>query len=209
MARGGKRPLPPASVIENPAEPAFLPAPELIEWARESFIDEGATLHNPEHTHLESAQIGALWTNVPNNRHGRTILGQCEIPLSGAMGKWVRGRAEAQLIGWFGTVPDFLITIDAEYAAECSDAEFCALIEHELLHCGQERDAFGAPKFRKSGLPAFAIRGHDIEEFTSIVRRYGADAAHARAFVEAATKGPEIANVRIAQACGTCQLRAA
>jgi hypothetical protein len=71
-----------------------------------------------------------------------------------------------QIIGWFGDVPDFIITIDAEYAMSCSDAEFCALIEHELYHAAQETDPFGAPKFRKStGLPVFTLRGHDIEEF--------------------------------------------
>lgn len=93
---------------------------------------------------------------------------------------------------------------------ECSDAEFCALIEHELYHASQERDAFGAPKFSKStGKPVFTLRGHDIEEFVGVVRRYGAEATHVKALVDAANAGPEIANVRISQACGTCQLRAA
>ena len=202
------RPRPPDSIFEPLAEPLFIPAPEIISWARASFIEEGAPLQNEEHRHLNFALIGALWTNVANGRQGRRVLGQCERGLPPA-GKWLRARIERQLLDWFGDVPDFLLTFDASYAAECSDAEFCALVEHELLHCGQERDAFGAPKFRKNGLPAFTIRGHDVEEFTSIVRRYGADAAHVREFVDAASAGPEIANVRIAQACGTCMLRAA
>nr|WP_271894430.1 putative metallopeptidase [Phyllobacterium sp. IY22] len=47
-------------------------------------------------------------------------------------------------------------------------------MEHELYHAGQDRDSFGAPKFRKStGLPVFILRGHDIEEFIGVVRRYG------------------------------------
>lgn len=37
-----------------------------------------------------------------------------------------------------------LLTFEAEYAASCSDAEFMALVEHELYHAGQERDVFGA-----------------------------------------------------------------
>jgi hypothetical protein len=84
-----------------------------------------------------------------------------------------------------------------------------ALLEHELYHAGQERDGFGAPKFRKSGLPAFAMRGHDVEGFVGVVRRYGMIDCGVRAMVEAARKSPEIAAVRIAQACGTCLLRAA
>lgn len=126
------------------------------------------------------------------------------------MGKWGKARAEEQIIGWFGHVPDFIITRDGEYAMSCSDAEFCTLVKHELYHAAQDRDPLGAPKFRKStGLPVFVLRGHDIEEFVGVVRRYGADATHVRAMVDAANKGPEIANVRIAHACGTCQLRAA
>ncbi len=202
------RPHPPEDILEISGEPIFRPAPEIITWARQCFIDEGASLLNEDHAHLRSATLAALWTNVPNGRAGRSVIGQCERGLPPA-GKWLRGRIERQLLDWFGDIPDFLLTFDAGYGAECSDAEFCALVEHELYHGGQERDAFGAPKFRKSGLPAFAIRGHDIEEFIGVVRRYGADAAHVRELVDAANAGPEIANVRISQACGTCQLRAA
>lgn len=34
-----------------------------------------------------------------------------------------------------------MITIDAQYAAEASDTDFCALIEHELCHIGVKGDA--------------------------------------------------------------------
>ncbi|WP_275593268.1 putative metallopeptidase [Rhizobium gallicum] len=87
-------------------------------------------------------------------------------------------------------MPHFLLTFDAHYASTCSDAEFCALVEHELYHAGQERDAFGAPKFRRDGSPAFGLRGHDVEEFVGVVRRYGADAAGIRAIVDAPTGHP-------------------
>lgn len=205
------RPLPPETITSVDAAITFAPALELLVWARTTFINEDAKLFNPDHFHLNSASIGFLWTNVANARKGRRILGQCEEGKpSGMMGKWGKARAEEQIVGWFGTVPDFIITIDAEYAMECSDAEFCALIEHELYHAAQERDAFGAPKFSKStGRPVFTLRSHDVEEFVGVVRRYGADATHVQALVDAANAGPEIANVRIAQACGTCQLRAA
>ncbi|NRP70767.1 hypothetical protein ILFOPFJJ_01649 [Ensifer psoraleae] len=84
------------------------------------------------------------------------------------------------------------------------------LVEHELYHAAQETDAFGAPKFSKStGRPIFTIRGHDVEEFVGVVRRYGADAAGVRAMVDAANQKPEIARVQIAHPCGTCQLRVA
>ena len=203
------RPRPPQHLLDAEAAldgRSFVPAPDLVEWAVATFIAEGASLENEEHAHLQHAQIGALWTNVANGRHGRAIVGQAEIPKrAGGMGKWARARAEQQIVEWFGAVPDFVLTFDAGYAAVTRDEEFCALVEHELLHCGQEQDEFGAPRFLKSsGLPAFCIRAHDVEEFVSIVRRYGADAAHVRAMVEAAAAGPEIAPARIGAACGTC-----
>lgn len=205
------RPLPPVEMIEDPTK-AFVPSPELEAWARATFIDPDADLVNDEHVHLNLARIGFVWTIVGNARAGQRIVGQCEMMPPMAMGRWARARAEQQIEEWFGFVPHFLITIDANYAVQCDDTEFCSLVEHELLHAGQERDPFGGPKFRKSGEPAFAIRGHDVEEFVSIVRRYGVGAAAGatRALVEAANQRPEIATARISQSCGTCrQLRAA
>lgn len=205
----GGRPKPPAEVLD-PTGLSFVAAPDLLSWAVETFIAEDAPLRNEDHAHLESATLAFLWTGIPNQRQGRRVLGQAELGQPrGTMGKWPMARAEQQLIAWFGDIPDFLITIEAAHADHCSDAEFCALVEHELYHCGQERDPFGAPKFTADGRPKFGMRGHDIEEFVGVVRRYGADAAGVRELVEAAQKRPEVANASIAQACGTCMLRAA
>jgi hypothetical protein len=198
------RPFPPADLING--MDGFAPSDDLAAWARTSFIDEGAHLQNDDHAHLRHADIGFLWTNVENAKQGRSIVGQAEggTP-QGAMGRWAKARAIAQVHGWFGRVPDFIITIDANYAAICGDAEFCALIEHELYHCAQQRDQFGAPKFKASGEPVWALRGHDVEEFVGVVRRYGAAATGITALVEVANRGPEIAAARISHICGTCQ----
>ena len=119
------------------------------------------------------------------------VAGQAEIPRAQG-NRWAKARHDQQLRDWFGAVPDFLLTSDPAYAAAASDRAFCALVEHELLHCGQERDGFGAPKFRQDGSPAFGIRGHDVEEFVAIVRRYGARAAAGRTaeLIEAARAAP-------------------
>lgn len=199
------RPMPPASLFEIEQGDQFIPAPEIIQWARATFIDEGAALENEEHFHLRNAEIGALWTNVANSKNGRSIVGQCEMGDPMAMGKWAKAKARLQVEQWFGQIPDFILTFDAAYADQCSDLEWCALVEHELMHAAQDTDAFGAPKFSQStGRPCFTIRGHDVQEFTSIVRRYGADAAHVREFVEAAQSKPLIGNVAVSYACGVC-----
>ena len=167
------RPRPPEALLEPLADALFVPAPDVIAWARATFIDDDASLRNEDHHHLSFATIGALWTNVPNGRHGRRIVGQAEMGLPPA-GKWLRGRIEMQLTGWFGGVPDFVLTFDAEYCAEAPDVAFAALVEHELLHCGQAKDEFGAPRFNKrSGAPIFAMKGHDFEGFVGIAARYG------------------------------------
>jgi hypothetical protein len=200
-----KRPAPPAAMLDPDSLGAtFAPAPELETWLRSTFIEEGATLQNDDHFHLRFAQIGVLWTSVENARQGRRVVGQAERNPA-AMGKWTRARAELQICGWFGGIPDFILTFDVGYAAICFDAQWCALCEHELSHCGVERDAFGAPKFMKStGLPAFALRGHDVEEFVGVVRRYGAAAAGVQAMIDAAAGGPTIAAADIDFACGNC-----
>jgi hypothetical protein len=172
-----------------------------------TFIEPGAPLFNEDHQHLQGAHIGALWTSVENARHGRRIVGQAELgkPM-GAMGRWGRARAEQQIKDWFDEIPDFILTFDAGYAEQCSDETFCALVEHELYHAGQELDDYGLPRFKKdTGLPAFALKGHDIEEFVGVVRRYGADAAGVSAMIEAAKSGPMVAMADIGFACGNCQ----
>lgn len=204
------RPIPPAHLFEPMSPAAFVPDDDLAAWLLETFVAEDAHLLNEDHRHLRFAEIGCLWTNVGNSRQQRRIVGQCELGQPRAtMGRWAKARAEIQVTEWFGDIPDFILTFDAQYAANCSDDEFCALVEHELYHAGQERDEFGQPKFTREGRPKFGMRGHDIEEFVGVVRRYGAQAAGVAALVDAAKGRPEVAAVKIAQACGTCALRAA
>lgn len=185
------------------------PADGVAEWVQQSFLEEGAPLFNAEHEHLFFADIAYLWAAVENTRQMRRVVGQCEEVMIRA-GGWQKARTEQQFYEWFGRVPKFLITLDANYARECGDLEWCALVEHELYHVGQ-RQEFGEPAFTRDGLPKLGIRGHDVEEFVGIVRRYGIGAAagDTAKLVEAAKRAPEIGQLNIAHACGTCLLRAA
>lgn len=209
----GSRPMPPSEVVTmaEASRQIFAPAIDLVEWVRAQLLDERGALFNPQHGHLRGATIGALWTNVEYLRQQRRIVGQAEMPAFMA-GGWKRARQEAQMVEWFGQMPDFVLTFDALYAEACEDAAFCALVEHELYHCAQALDSFGMPKFNQStGLPVWAIRGHDVEEFVGVVQRYGIQVAGESAvdMVIAAAATPTVAPVAISQACGTCLARAA
>ena len=79
----------------------------------------------------------------------------------------------------------------------------------ELLHCSVALDSDGEPKYLKDGSPQYALKGHDVTEFVSIVRRYGAFDPRVAAMVEAGTRTPEIGRLAISQACGTCAVKLA
>jgi hypothetical protein len=177
-------------------------------WLRDTFVTEGSPLYNEDHKHLAFAAIGVLWTNVANSGQQRTVLATAEMPTpKGA--RWTIARAKYQLAQWFGDVPDFVITLSAPLLSDVDDATFCAVLEHELYHCSQARNEFGAPKWHLDGSPVFGIRGHDVEEFVSIVARYGAGATRVGALVQAAQQRPLVQAASIVGACGTCIARAA
>ncbi|TFW16012.1 hypothetical protein E4L98_24990 [Duganella callida] len=180
----------------------FVPAPEVLTWARREILTEGGQLFNEDHAHLEYADVQFLWAPGSFAKQGRTVIGQCE-EVTFRCGPWQKGRQQQQMSDWFGYVPAYLITLDARYCLECSDAEFCALVEHELMHIGQELDEFGSPKFTKEGLPKLTLRAHDIEEFVGVVARYGATPEVQR-LIDAVAAGPTVSSASISRACGTC-----
>lgn len=203
--------MPPASVADDLLGMVFAPAPDLAAWARRTFIDRDGPLANPDHMHLQEAEIGMLWASTGFVTKGRRVVGTAEDTEQAGMGNaWRKGRVEQQLREWFGSPPRFLITIDAFYWREASDAEACALIEHELYHLAHLRNEFGDPAFTKDGQPRLGIQGHDVEEFVGVVRRYGPgdpDSSVAR-LVIAAAAGPRVEEARIRHACGLCAAKA-
>jgi len=206
-----KRPFPPPMFVDNPDFKPYIrimPAEGVHEWLHAEFLSEDGNLHNPDHAHLLEADLCFLWASNVFEKKGRAVLGQAEEVMMRA-GGWQKARMEQQMYEWFGRIPDFIITLAADYCAQCSDLEFCALVEHELYHIAQETDEFGAPKFyRESGLPKLKLRGHDVEEFIGVVRRYGAS-HDVQQLVDAANRPAEVAHLDIARACGTCMLRPA
>ena len=200
------RPCPPTDLLDSP----FLildPAPEVWEWIQREILADTGSIHNPEHAHLIDANIGVLWASSAFTKKGRSVLGQAEQLMIRA-GGWQKARQEQQMRAWFGEEPAFLITLAGDYCAQCTEAEFCALVEHELYHIAHKADKYGAPAFGDDGMPKLEMRGHDVEEFVGVVRRYGAS-HDVQQLIDAASRPPEVANINIARACGTCLLKSA
>ncbi len=200
------RPTPPIDLLEHLFS-TLRPAPEVWEWINVEILADTGSLHNPDHAHLLDSGVQVLWASQSFAKQGRTVLGQAEQVMHRA-GGWQKARQEQQMREWFGEEPQFLITLAADYCAQCTDAEFCALVEHELYHIAQATDQYGAPKFTQDGLPKLEMRGHDVEEFIGVVRRYGAS-HDVQQLIDAASRPPEVAKINIARACGTCLLKSA
>ncbi|UBB12355.1 putative metallopeptidase [Pantoea eucrina] len=203
------RPYPPADFVEEFAPYIkLMPAAGIREWVTANILSGDGHLHNPDHGHLMEADIAFMWAASAFTKKGRTVLGQAEEVMMRA-GGWQKARMEQQLYEWFGHKPDFIITLAADFCSQCTDLEFCALVEHELYHIAQDTDEFGAPKFyRDSGLPKLCMRGHDVEEFVGVVRRYGAS-SDVQDMIDAASQPAEVAKINIARACGTCLMKLA
>lgn len=123
-----------------------------------------------------------------------------ELKLRGALVAGLACLPDAQgplkpLFGWLleevlGYWPDWLIILSEDFWAQAKAIEREALIVHEALHCGQQRDKFGEPRFNTAtGEPVIGIRHHDVEEFHAVVRRYGAWTPDLKEFQAAMSEG--------------------
>lgn len=200
------RPMPPADLLESPWL-TLQPAPDVWEWIQREILATTGSIHNEEHAHMIDASVGVMWASSSFAKKGRSVLGQAEQLMIRA-GGWQKARQEQQMRDWFGEEPEFLITLAADYCAQCTEAEFCALVEHELYHIAHKLDKYGAPAFTQDGLPKLEMRGHDVEEFVGVVRRYG-PSHDVQQLIDAASRPPEVAKINISRACGACLLKSA
>jgi hypothetical protein len=186
----------------------FAPAPDVREWIEAEILSEDGRLYNEDHKHLVEADFAVLWASAGFDKQGRHVIGQCE-QVGFRVGGWQKQRQEEQMMHWFGHIPTFLITLSAFHCWDGSEADFCALVEHELYHIGHQHMG-ETPQFTKDGQPKLFLKGHDVEEFVGVVRRYGVkpDSSVAQ-MIDAAKKKPEVGALNISHACGTCLLKAA
>lgn len=106
---------------------------------------------------LKDFQILYVFRDEHAVSDGKPQLGRTTRP--GALLKFLCERA-------FSFKPDFLIEIAEDLWGELEREEQDALLDHELAHCDYRETKQGDRRPR--------LRGHDVEEFSEVLRRRGA-----------------------------------
>lgn len=139
----------------------------------------------PEHQHLIDNDIEIDWLMRTGEKikGGRQVLGSVHEPA--CQGEF-KDLFQWMLERLLGRLPRFLVILDDEYWKAATPKAREILVFHELAHVRQKVDRYGAPRFDKDGLPVYGLHGHDVEEFTSVVARYGAYNDELTRFIDAA-----------------------
>ncbi len=114
------------------------------------------------------------------------VLGEMSLPRFqgglASLGTWLLAKV-------CGELPDYVMILDAEWWEQADAPKREALVFHELMHAAIKVDKEGEPKFTDDGKPVWDIRGHDIEEFNEVARRYGAWSPAIESFARAVLEG--------------------
>ena len=127
----------------------------------------------PEFDDLLRGEVKIDWLlkRDMKTKGGRHILGTVYLPkVQGDLNPcfvWMLARL-------FNREPDYLIVLDQAYWYNANDLGREILVYHELKHCIHKRNKLDEPMYTEEGRPVWGLRGHDVEEFTAVVRRYGA-----------------------------------
>ncbi|HVV37613.1 MAG TPA: putative metallopeptidase [Acidimicrobiales bacterium] len=125
----------------------------------------------PEHHRgLIGCRIEFVFRSKATKTKGRVVLGSAR-KLTG-LNAWLAGQMSEDSI-----VPEqfFVIELAEDEWINLSERQRRALVDHELSHCDAYIDDDGELKL--------STRGHDLEEFTSIVERHGLWKGDVRRFV--------------------------
>lgn len=133
------------------------------------------------HKDLGEARIALAWMHaVVPDKDGGLKLGQCRIAPA----------LDRQMHGY-----DIVITLNYEAWQQTQNETWRdALLDHELCHALQLQNKGGEQKTDAKGHGLYRGRKHDVEDFTEIVRRYGAWKSDLEAFLRAGAaklKAPE------------------
>jgi hypothetical protein len=145
----------------------YQPAPEVEDVAR-GLIDA-------HHSHLGPVRIEYVFASEPLKEKGKIVWGKTK-KVSG-LNAWLAADYKPR----DPSAPEefFLIEIVKPVWLQLDEKSRRALVDHELTHCDVTPEG------------KLALRPHDLEEFNSIVRRYGLWRADVQLFLEAA-KHPDL-----------------
>lgn len=128
------------------------------------------------HQELQGIRVEYVWRNKPIVSRGKVVLGKA---------RKITGLAAFLSSGESLDEDDeqtyFVIEVAKEYWPKLTNEERIALVDHELTHCTVDYGDDGENKL--------SILPHDLEDFLSIFRRYGAwseDAQRVVAAIDAA-----------------------
>lgn len=166
-------PIPPIPEVLLERPDWTVPAPEWEAWAWETFVDGDGALVDPALGHLRAASIAFLLTNSDIKSRGKDAAGTGGVwkPSGEPQAKAQRTQ---QMIEWRGHEPDFVITLKVTDGHFESVRGICALVNHELRHCGQEEEEDGSPKYDKDGNPVWCTVQHYAELNEGDLARWGA-----------------------------------
>jgi len=141
-----------------------------------------------EHRHLldGEAEVDFLLVREPMIKQGRQVLGAVHMP---SVQGQLKGVFVWMLLNVFGRLPDYLVILDKDFWNGESDRSREILMYHEMCHMVHKVDADGEPRFNEAGHPVFGLQAHDVEEFVSTVKRYGAYNTEIEDFIAAAQAG--------------------
>lgn len=153
-------------VVEAP-KAAFVRAPAVQSIAQNLIPDY--------HPHLKEARVLFLFSGKKMTSRGKPVWGKAmrmtdmQRFLSAAGADWDETEGF-----------DFAIVVNREtWDGELDEKQRTALVDHELCHCVQ------TPKGK------WAIRDHEIEEFSEVIERHGLWAENVQAFGQAVVEATQ------------------
>ena len=129
--------------------------------------------------------VGFLMRHYDLVEGGRFVLGAMHLPT--VQGK-LKGVFDWMIRRMFdGELPDFLMILDADYWESASPLQREILVYHETCHMALKMNRDGDIVLDDmTGRPKWKLVGHDVEEFTAVVAKYGAHDHDLQSFVAAA-----------------------
>jgi len=152
----------------------YAPAPDVDEVARD--------LIDSYHSHLASVRIDFVFVSESLKENGKLVWGRAKKV--GGLNAWL--ASETRRPDAIQPEEFFVVEIDRKVWGQLDDKCRRALVDHELTHLDVDIDT-----------SKLSIRPHDLEEFNSIVRRYGLWRDDVQLFIEAAKDERKLFETRI------------